>query len=171
MAPQVLVTPRSPANLTRRLTAMTIAHPRTVPNTRELRALELYRERGAEIEIVGENTFGVPSCTGRGLYEVRYGGGVESCSCPDFEFGHTCKHLLAVGIAHASRLSGIREIRVLTIVAGDPFAHAGMLVPCVGCGRRFRHQDLVEVLKEDHLTFFEGDVVCEACAANHGVAR
>jgi hypothetical protein len=40
---------------------------------------------------------------------------------------------------------------------------------CAGCWRRFRHRELVEVLEEDHLTFYEGDLVCEACARNHGV--
>jgi len=34
----------------------------------------------------------------------------------------------------------------------------------------FSHRELVEVLEEDHLTFYEGDVVCETCADNHGVA-
>jgi SWIM zinc finger len=136
------------------------------PSTREQRGLELYRERGDEIQLLGENTFGVPSCTGRGLYEVRYGGDVESCSCPDYEFGHTCKHLLAVGIAHASRRSGIREIRVLATVAGDPFAHAGKLPPCVGCGGRFGWREMVECGEDNHdgLTYFDGDPLCQTCA-------
>jgi hypothetical protein len=102
-----------------------ITHPALGTNTREERALDLYRERGHEIITLGEGTFEVPSCTGRNVYEVRYGGTIESCSCPDFGFGHTCKHLLAVGITHAARRSGVREVRILRAAGGDPFAHAG----------------------------------------------
>ncbi len=97
-----------------------LAHP-AHPATREHRALELYRTRGHEIEQIGEDLYRVPSCTGTGFYTVRYGE-VEACDCKDFEFGHTCKHLLCVGIAHAKRrFTTIRTIAV----AGDPFAAAG----------------------------------------------
>jgi hypothetical protein len=37
---------------------------------------------------------------------------------------------------------------------------------CDGCGEKRR--DVHEV-GADSLTFFEGDLICEACAANHGV--
>ena len=62
-------------------------------------------------------------------YTVRYGGGVESCTCKDFAFGYICKHLLAVGIMHAARRSGVREVRTVAAVSGDPFKAAGMARP------------------------------------------
>jgi predicted nucleic acid-binding Zn finger protein len=81
---------------------MTIAQPRTVPNTRELRALELYRTRGHEMRHVGEDLYLVPSCTGRGFYSVDYR--EETCDCPDFlRRGENCKHILAVGVHVAKR--------------------------------------------------------------------
>jgi hypothetical protein len=83
---------------------MTIAQPRTIPNgnTRELRALELYRRRGHEIRHVDQDLYLVPSCTGRGFYSVDYR--EETCDCPDFEHrGENCKHILAVGILVAKR--------------------------------------------------------------------
>jgi hypothetical protein len=108
-------------------------------------------------------------------YTVHYGGEVEDCTCTDFgvHAGEVaCKHLMAVGIMRASRRSGVREIRVLAAAAGDPFAHAGKLVPCAGCGHRFRHRDMVECVEDNHddLTYFHGDRLCPAaCADNAGV--
>jgi SWIM zinc finger len=81
---------------------MTIAQPRTVPNTRELRALELYRTRGHEIRQSAEDLYLVPSCTGRGFYSVDYR--EETCDCPDFTHRReNCKHILAVGVHVAKR--------------------------------------------------------------------
>jgi hypothetical protein len=45
---------------------MTIAQP-AHPSTREERGLELYRTRGHEIRLAGEDLYLVPSCTGRAL--------------------------------------------------------------------------------------------------------
>ncbi len=68
--------------------------------TREDRALALYRERGDEIREVSADVFRVPSCTGRGTYQVDYA--EETCQCPDFTYrDETCKHLLAVGVFYA----------------------------------------------------------------------
>ena len=53
------------------------------PFIREHRVLALYREHRREIVLVGPDTYEVPSCTGRGVYLVEYGGKNESCSCPD----------------------------------------------------------------------------------------
>ena len=39
---------------------------------------------------------------------------------------------------------------------------------CAGCGGRFRGQDLFGV-RDDHLTFFEGDELCRSCARSHGI--
>jgi hypothetical protein len=94
---------------------MTIAH-QGKGDTRELRALELYRKHGEEIRHVGEDLFTVPSCTGSRLYTVDYA--VEVCDCPDFQYrGENCKHILAVGIYLAKR-------RLRVSAAGDPFVAA-----------------------------------------------
>jgi hypothetical protein len=96
-------------------------------NRRAERALALYEERGHLIRSVASDTFEVPSCGMVGKrYTVQYGGGVESCSCKDFEFGggRACKHLLAVGIRHASWRSGVKVRTIPGAIAGDPFAHA-----------------------------------------------
>ena len=75
----------------------------TVPDARALRALALYRERGAEIERTGPWTYLVPSCTGGGSWAVNYRR--ETCDCPDAlrNPAISCKHLLAVGILRAKR--------------------------------------------------------------------
>lgn len=85
----------------------TVAHPPT-PDTRESRALALYRTRGAEIVRTGPHTYLVPSCSERGFYAVDYE--AETCDCPDFaiprpgrEPGEPCKHVYAVGIHRAKR--------------------------------------------------------------------
>ena len=80
----------------------TVAHPSTL-DTRESRALALYRERGAEIVRIGPWTYEVPSCTGRGTYAVDYA--AESCDCPDARRHPelSCKHLLAVAVKRAKR--------------------------------------------------------------------
>ncbi len=77
-------------------------------DTREVRALALYRERGAEIVRTGPFTYLVPSCTGGEPYAVDYR--AETCDCPDFtiprrgrELGTPCKHVYAVGIHRAKR--------------------------------------------------------------------
>ena len=41
-------------------------------------------------------------------------------------------------------------------------------LPCADCGGRFRGRDLIEVC-DDHLTWFEGDLLCRGCARSHGV--
>jgi hypothetical protein len=75
-------------------------------NTRESRALELYRTRGAEIVRTGPWTYLVPSCTGAGSWAVNYKR--ECCDCPD-ALRHpdlNCKHLLAVAVMRAKRRGG-----------------------------------------------------------------
>ncbi len=82
--------------------------PTTRPDTRELRALRLFEERGAEIVRTGPWTYLVPSCSGGEPYAVNYRR--ETCDCPDFtiprpgrEAGEPCKHVYAVGIHRAKR--------------------------------------------------------------------
>jgi hypothetical protein len=76
-------------------------------DTREVRALNLYRERGAEIERTGPWTYLVPSCTRTGSWAVNYAR--ETCDCPDYERrGVPCKHVYAVGIHRAKRRASSR---------------------------------------------------------------
>jgi len=125
-----------------------ITHPVPQPNTREMRALALAEWRFEEIALSHRGgLYSVPSLHGDQTYSVTYTAREESCGCRDWEFSHTCYHVLAAAVVRAK--TGV----------------------CAGCGRRARYRELVEVLEEDHLTFYDGDVVCEACAANHGVAR
>jgi hypothetical protein len=130
-------------------------------STRAERALELFREHGADIERIGEDLYLIPSCSSRRFYKVRYGGKHEHCSCPDRRT--PCKHLLAVGLAYAARRSGIK-VRTIS-VAGDPFKAAAKrrasTAECAGCGQLFPRGDLVEV--QESLTYFEGDLLCEEC--------
>ena len=78
--------------------------PATHPDTREHRALELYRARGAEIILIDRDTYEVPSQDGTRTYEVLYGGNAESCTCPDNSYrGAACVHLMAVAVKRAKR--------------------------------------------------------------------
>jgi hypothetical protein len=72
-------------------------------DTREKRALELYRERGAEIVRTGPHTYLIPSCSGRGSYAVDYA--TETCDCPDARRHPdlNCKHVLAAAVKRAKR--------------------------------------------------------------------
>ena len=86
-----------------------LAHPAPRPNTRELRALELYRTRGHDVRRVDQDLYLVPSCTGRGFYSVDYS--EETCDCPDFlRRGENCKHILAVGVLVAKRRARLRPV-------------------------------------------------------------
>ncbi len=74
------------------------------PGTREVRALRLYRERRQDIVVVGRDTYEVPSQDGTRVYDVVYGGEVETCTCPDFVYRNvSCVHLLALGACRAKR--------------------------------------------------------------------
>ena len=73
--------------------------------TRAMRGLALYRERGDEIVLYLDGTYGVPSRTEEGgLYVVDLEAG--TCDCPDSTYGgHTCLHAVA---AEAKR-AGMRR--------------------------------------------------------------
>ncbi len=74
------------------------------PGTRESRALALYRTRRPDIVLIDRDTYEVPSQDGTRVYEVVYGGEVETCTCPDFVYRNlSCVHLLAVGACRAKR--------------------------------------------------------------------
>ena len=54
--------------------------------------------------MIDRDTFEVPSQDGTRVYEVVYGGEVETCTCPDFAYRNVvCIHLLALGICRAKR--------------------------------------------------------------------
>ena len=128
---------------------MTIAHPRTL-DTRELRALALAEERFEEIARSHRGgTYTVPSLHGEHSYDVTYTAREESCGCPDWQIrGATCYHIMAAAVVRAK--TGI----------------------CAGCGRCFRHRELVECVEGNHddLTYFDGDRLCRECADAAGVA-
>ena len=70
---------------------------RSLPATRELRGLELYRTQGDEITRIWAHTYSVPSCTGEKTYIVRLDRG--TCDCPDYERHEaSCKHMFAATI-------------------------------------------------------------------------
>ena len=113
------------------------------PLTREQRGLELASSRFEDIYPVSNGTWRVPSSTDECIYLVRLRH--ESCTCPDHRrSGAACKHVYAAHVVKAKTAE------------------------CAGCGSRFRYRKLIEV-GDDHLTYFEGDVVGEECAARAGV--
>ena len=129
------------------MTTTTIPKPARA-DTRELRALDLVEGHFDEIALSHRGgRYTVPSLHGEHRYTVTYTAREESCSCPDWEFGHTCYHVLAAAVVRAK--TGI----------------------CAGCGRRSRHRELVELHEDNHdnLTYFHGDLLCPACADNAGV--
>jgi hypothetical protein len=116
-------------------------------STRELRALVLAEERFEEIARSHRGGLYAVPASGGGSYDVTYSAREESCSCPDWQFGHTCYHVLAAAVVRAK--TGV----------------------CSGCGRRFRHREMVECVEGNHdgLTYFDGDSLCPACADAAGV--
>jgi hypothetical protein len=105
----------------------------------ERRALKLFEEGAHLIRGVASDAYEVPSSAGGMLgkrYRVRYGGSAEEgCSCPAWTYGdgRACKHLLCLGIMHATRRGGVREVRAVAAVAGDPFKHAAARRGCSLC--------------------------------------
>ena len=83
---------------------------------------------------------------------------VESRSRP----GHL--HFVSADLEHCSCEATVlcRHIRIARIRAARR-----RIVPCMGCGAKHERRDMVELSEGEHdgLTFFDGDVVCEACAA------
>jgi len=113
---------------------------------RQERGLQLWRERGEEIERIAPRVYSVPSCSDehRYLVDVEH----ETCSCEDsIRNGSGCKHLTAAVIANAA------------------------LATCDGCGVRFDHRTLIELHEDNHdnLTYFHGDQICQECAQDSGV--
>ncbi len=90
----------------------------------------------------------------RGSYEVR-----ECSGC--LGDGRAYDGQTGAWIAH-EHCSGTGRARTFV------YPKAGRLRECDSCRERFAGRDLHEV-GDDHLTFFEGDELCEACAVGHGV--
>jgi hypothetical protein len=123
--------------------ASSVPQPIIRRTTREERGIILFRERGDEIEHVNGATWLLPSSTGGGHYAVDLE--IESCECSEaWRLMGSCEHVYAARIASSK--------------SGE----------CAGCGKKVRFRELHEVA-DDHLTFFEGDEVCERCAMDHGV--
>ena len=116
---------------------MTIAHA-AHPSTREERAehWRAIRERstrgmllfnsGPDFAHLEGDFWAVRSSQG-GWWKVDLE--EEACDCPDFEYfgskhGIPCKHVFALAVARAARRSGVREVREVRVVAGDPFKAA-----------------------------------------------
>lgn len=95
------------------------------PNTRELRGIALFEERGHEIRFE-DGVWLVPSeSSGTSVYEVVIGRRGDVCECRDFteprrgrQMGDPCKHIIAATIARAKTAT------------------------CSGCGSRFPHREL-----------------------------
>ena len=116
------------------------------PSTRQQRGLELYRERGDEINHVRGSVWSVPSCTRSGVYLVDLADGL--CTCADMPpAGEVCKHTTAATVVRAKTAA------------------------CAGCGGRSPRRDMVECVEGGHdgLTYFDGDLLCPTCADNAGV--
>jgi len=129
------------------VTNASLAQPRS-RNTRELRALALAGEHFEEIAASHRGGLYTVPASGGGSYDVTYTAREESCSCPDWQIrGAVCYHVMAAAVVRAK--TGV----------------------CAGCGRRFRHRELVEGVEDNHdaLTHFDGDLLCPTCADNAGV--
>jgi hypothetical protein len=137
MAPQVLVTPRSPAHTDLEVMVDTIRIAQPAPSTTCVtRGLALAQEYFEEITRVSPWIWSVPSATGAGIYACNLKTG--ECSCEDrTPAGEADKHVVAAKYKKAKTAT------------------------CSGCSERLRHRDLVEVVES--LTYFEGDLLCPEC--------
>ena len=127
-----------------------IAHPAQESTTRIERGRQLYREHGGAIRFDAiEKVWLVPSQRDEtSIYEVTLGRRGEYCECKDYE--------------HRSPSGGCVHIIAATLKRAKTFR-------CEGCGERFPNRELFEIMEPDHLTFFEGDPLCEQCGLDHGV--
>jgi hypothetical protein len=107
---------------------------------------ETYRD---ELRYLGRGRWLVPSGSETGkVYEVRVGSRPERnrCECVGYQHHEHCSHLVCAETAH--RRSAV----------------------CDDCGERRYWTELVEVTEEhESLTWFPGDLLCHACAHQHGV--
>ncbi len=90
-------------------------------DSRELRALALYREHEADIVLTAKDVWSVPSGSRAHLYhEVHYPAATpegETCSCEAYSYGYRpCVHILQAAIKAAKRR---KAARVIAPVLGD----------------------------------------------------
>jgi SWIM zinc finger len=126
------------------VTNRSLAQPAHQSTTRVARGRDLYSERWCEFRFEHGSWF-VPSATVEGrFYAVRLGP-VETCECPDYEHrGAKCLHVTAATIARAKSTT------------------------CSCCGNRVPWRFVREVQEEDGLlSWFAGDVLCDACVSGH----
>jgi hypothetical protein len=128
----------------------TIAQPGQEPQTRIARGRRLFEEHGNDIRFDPvEKVWLVPSQHDlTSTYEVTLGALGEYCECVDFEIRHPqggCKHIVAATLRKAKSFR------------------------CEGCGDRFPNREMFQIMDDTHLTFFEGDCLCEECAGWHGI--
>jgi hypothetical protein len=82
------------------------------------------------------------------------------CECPDHRRRQAaCKHALACWVLERAYRPSPESVRT---------GESG----CSGCGGRFASRELTELHEDNHdnLTYFDGDLLCPACADNAGVA-
>jgi hypothetical protein len=113
------------------------------------RGRRLYAELADEIRFDPvEKVWLVPSQhDATSVYEVTLGRRGEFCECKDWEY--------------RSPSGGCVHIILATLKRAKTFR-------CEGCSNRFPNSELFEA-PADHLTWFEGDALCEDCARAHGV--
>lgn len=117
--------------------------------------------------------------SGGAVYRVEARGSWR-CSCPDHHGRHrrrgssrACKHGLAVWALWraASAAPSPAVAAVVEIVEAERRAERS--TGCDGCGRAYQRSKLVELHEDNHdnLTYFHGDLLCEACCDGAGVLR
>jgi hypothetical protein len=118
------------------------------PNSRIEHGRRLYAEHAEDI-VFQDGVWLVPSQnTHTSRYEVVIGYRGEWCECSDWTYRSPeggCLHIVAATLARAKTFR------------------------CEGCGDRFPNREMFQIMEPDHLSFFEGDPLCESCAGNHGV--
>lgn len=116
-------------------------------DTREQRGVQLFRDRGDEIEHLHGQRWCVPSCSGEHRYiaDLRH----QTCSCEDaiWQDGG-CKHIVAATIKRSKTAT------------------------CSGCDAPRLRRELVEVGDNNHdgMMWFPGDRLCVPCATATGVS-
>ena len=131
------------------MASTSVAQPGQEPQTRIERGRKLFEEHADSIWFDRRlRCWIVPSQhDSTSVYEVRLGR-EEECECKDFEYRSPaggCVHIIAATLKRAKTFR------------------------CEGCGERFPNREMFEIMEPDHLTFFEGDPICEQCGLDHGV--
>lgn len=78
--------------------------PSTDLTTREQRARGYLRAHRDQITRIAYRTWRTPTSDGHAWYRVHFDADNPTCSCPDFEKGYLCKHIIAIGQLTKSKL-------------------------------------------------------------------